>query len=809
MNNLANDFRYALRGLMKARGFTAVAILTLAIALGANSAIFTLVNSILLEPLPYRNPERILKIENQDINTGNVVGQHSYLNIRDVASLKSIEAVAAYTNSGMFLMEGEDPELLEGTDLEAQAFTILGVKPALGRVLTAADDRTGAERVLVISHELWQRRFASDRRLVGRTIHLGTARTPWRVVGVMPAGFRFPAHTEKRDFYAALGPELSEQDRTERNSVFLDSIALLRSGATLETARAEAEVLARRLEKEFPGSNTGLRYVIEGVHDSVVSSVRPALLILFAAVAVVLLIGCANVANLLLARAAARQKEISIRSAIGASRARIIRQLLIESLLLSLLAGACGLLIASWSIGALVALAPPDIPRLENVQLDANVLLFTFALSVLTGIIFGLAPALSASKTNLVESLKEGTRGSTEGRGRNRVRNVLVTGAVALSLVLLTGAGLLLRSFIQLIGVNPGFEYEKVAVLNVPARAAYKTEAEYLAFQSRLQRELAAIPGVTSVGGTNVLPLSGGQLVYNFDIVGREPFPEGRAPSITTVKVLPNYFRTMGIPLMRGRDVAETDTLTTPGVVIVNEQFATLYFPNQDPIGKKLYVRNGDTFEQNEIIGLAGSVKYLSLTEDPPLPMFYLAHAQVPQRSVSYVVRSENAAGLAPAMRAVVKRLDRQQPIIDTDTLENMRGETLATRRFSLVLLATLSSIALILAAVGIYSIMSYAVTQRTSEIGIRMALGAESGDIFRLIVGNAVKLVGIGLGIGVVVAFMSTRLMRSLLYGVEPGDPMTVAAICIVIGAVALIASWIPARRAARVDPLVAIRYD
>jgi len=803
MTNLVNDLRYALRSLAKARGFAAVAILTLAIALGANSAIFTLVNSILLEPLPYGHPERILKIDNQDITTGNVVGQHSYPNISDLAKLKSIQAVAAFTGSGMFLMEGEDPELLEGTDLEATAFTILGVKPALGRVFTAADDRKGAERVLVISHELWQRHFASDRGVVGRTIHLGTARTPWRVVGVMPPGFRFPADSEKRDYYAPLGPDLSEEDRTNRNSVFLDCIALLRPNVTIANARAEAAALGQRLEKQFPASNTGARYLVQGVHDSVVKDVRPALLILFAAVAVVLLIGCANVANLLLARAAARQKEISIRSAIGASRGRIIRQLLIESLLLSLLAGACGLLIAAWSVGALVALAPPDIPRL------ANVLLFTLALSVLTGIVFGLAPALSASKTNLVEALKEGTRGSTEGRGRNRIRNVLVTSAIALSLVLLTGAGLLLRSFIQLVGVDPGFEFENVAVMNVPARAAYKTPDEYLAFQARLQRELASIPGVRSVGGTNVLPLSGGQLVYSFDVVGREPFPEGRAPSITTVSVLPNYFRTMNIPLLRGRDVAATDTLKSPGVVIVNEQFAKLYFPNQNPVGQKLYVRNGDDFEQNEIIGLAGNVKYLSLTEDPPLPMFYLAHAQVPRRSVSYVVRADNAATLGPSMRAVVKRIDRQQPIISTDTLENMRGKTLASRRFSLVLLATLSAIALILAAVGIYSIMSYAVTQRTSEIGIRMALGAESRDIFRLIVGNAVKLVGLGLGIGVVVAFMSTRLMRSLLYGVEPGDPITVAAICVVIAVVALVASWIPARRAARVDPLVAIRYD
>ena len=808
MTNLAHDLRYAIRALVKARGFAVVAILTLGIALGANTAIFTLVNAILLEPLPYGNADRLVKIENKDLQTGSVVGQHSYLNITDLRGLKSLEAVAAYTNSGMFLMEGDEPELLEGTDLEATIFPMLGVKPAVGRFFTAADDRKGAARAIVLSNEVWQRRFSGDPKVVGRTIHLGTNRQPWTVVGVTPAGFRFPAGQDKVDFYAPLGPALSDDDRTQRNLVFLDSIALLRNGSAIEPARAEAELLARQLEKQYPGSNTGTRYLLTGLHDSVVEDVRPALLILFAAVAVVLLIGCANVANLLLARAAARQKEMSIRSAIGASRGRIVAQLLVESVLLSLLAGACGLLIASWGIDALVALAPSDIPRLDAVQLDGRVLLFTLTLSVLTGIIFGLAPALSASKTNLTESLKEGSRGSTEGRARNRVRNVLVTSAVALSLVLLSGAGLLLRSFVGLVGINPGFDYKNVAVIHVPARAAYKTPEEYIGFQHRLQRELATIPGVTSVAATTILPLSGGQLVYGFEIVGRPPFPEGQGPSITTVEVTPNYFRTMGIPLLRGRDVAFTDTKTTPGVVVINEELAKRFFPNENPIGRKLAIGNGDDVEQNEIVGIAGNVKYLELTEEP-LPMFYLPYAQTPRRMLSFVVRANDATAIGPSLRAVVRRLDRQQPIISIDTLENMRGETLAARRFSLVLLAALSVIALILAAVGIYSIMSYAVTQRTSEIGIRMALGAEAKDIFRLVVGHAGRLVGIGVAVGVVVAVLSTRLMRSLLYGVEPGDPVTLAAICVVIGSVALVASYIPARRATKVDPLVAIRYD
>ncbi|HET7437301.1 MAG TPA: ABC transporter permease [Thermoanaerobaculia bacterium] len=808
MTQLLHDFRYAVRSLAKARGFAAVAILTLAVALGANTAIFTLVNAILLRPLPYGNADRVIKAWSLDLKDGSKVGQLSYPNIVDLGKrMKSVEAISAYSGSGSFFMDGEEPELFEGTDIEAAGLPILGVKPALGRLFTAAEDRKGAENVLLISDELWHRRFNAQKNIIGRTLHLGTARKPWTVIGVMPPGFRFPADREKVDYYSPLGPTLSDQDRSERNSVWLDTIALMRKGTTVAAADKEAEFVSQQLAKQYPDSNTGVRFLMQSIHDAVVGDVQPALLTLFGAVAVVLLIGCANVANLLLARAAARHKEISIRSALGASRGTIVRQLLVESVLLALIAGACGLLLAAWGVDALVALAPHDIPRLDNVALDGRVLLFTFTLSILTGVIFGLAPALSASKTDLTEALKEGSRGSTEGRRRNRIRNVLVTVAVALSLVLLSGAGLLLRTFMGLVGIDPGFNYKNVAVLRVPARAAYKDDAQVADFHRRLHRELAAVPGAKSVGGVTVLPLSGGQLIYSFEIVGRPPFPRGEGPSITTSEVTPNFFQTMGIPLLRGRDIAPTDTLTSPGVVVVNEAFVKEFFPGENPIGRKLAIGNGDDIKENEIVGIAGNVKFLKLTEEP-MPMFYLPVAQTVRRSVSYVIRADNPEALFPALRNAVRRLDRQQPILSLMTLEQMRGEMLAERKFTLVLLIGLAALALVLAAVGIYSIMSYTVTQRTSEIGIRMALGAEARDIFRLVVGQAVKLVGIGLVVGVIVAVLGTRLMGSLLYGVEPGDPITLAAICIVIAAVALIASWIPARRAARVDPLVAIRY-
>ena len=808
MSALIQDLRYAIRALLRERSFSVVAICTLAIALGANSAIFSVVNGILLEPLPYAEPDRLMKVRYSSLVDGGEGNQLSYPNIADLRTVKAISSVAAYTGVGMFLMEGEEAELLYGTDVEANMFPTLGVKPALGRWFTAAEDVKGAESVMVISHDLWRRRFNSDPALVNRTIRMGSAAKPWRVVGVMPEGFSFPAGNKKIDFYTPLMPGITPEDREGRGLVFLDAVARLAPGATLEQARVEATSLAQRLERDFPASNTGLRYLLPSLHEAVVGPVKRALVVLFVAVAGVLLIACANVANLLLARAAARHKEMSLRSALGATRGRIVRQLLVESVLLSTIAGVAGLLLAAWGVDALVALAPPNIPRLDQIALDGRVIAFTLGLSLLTGIIFGLAPALSTSKTNLTDALKEGSRGSTEGLRRNRIRNFLVTAAVALSLVLLAGAGLLLRSFVRLAGINPGFDYSNAAVLTIsPRSTAYKTTAEYLQFHERLRQEVAAIPGVTAVGAGDIPPLSGGELVYSFSIEGRPPFPVGTGPSVTTMKVTPGFFRAMSIPLLQGRDISRTDVEGTPPVVVVSREFVRQFFPEGDALGKRLNIGNGLP-RGVEIVGIVDDIRYLDLTSEP-LPMFYVSHAQLPSRTMSIIVRAPNGEALGPSLRAAVRRLDRLQPIVAVESLLEFRNERLAQRKFSLTLLAMLSVIALLLAAVGIYSIMSYSVVQRTSEIGIRMSLGAEARDIFRLIVGNAVKVVGIGVLIGLAVAFAATRVMASLLYGVTPGDPVTFAAICLLIGAVAVIASWIPARRAARVDPLVAIRYD
>ena len=581
--------------------------------------------------------------------------------------------------------------------------------------------------------------------------------------------------------------------------------AKAKPGVTPAQVNAELDAISQRLEKQYPTENAALRMVAASMHEDAVKDVRPALLLLFGAVAVVLLIGCANVANLLLARATARHKEISVRAALGASPRRITMQLLVESVALSLIAGAVGLLLASWGIDALLAFAPSDIPRLDTVSMDGSVLLFTTILSILTGIAFGLAPALSASRPNLTEALKEGTRGSTEGK-RNRLRSVLVVSAVALSLMLLAGAGLLLRSFIHVTGIDAGYDYRNAISLEISPRSlAYGDEAKYMQFHERLMQELRAIPGVQKVGAVDTTPLGPNESVYSFSVVGRPPLPPGRGLSSKTLVATPGLFDAMRIPLVRGRDFLPTDREKTPPVVIVNQAFVRQFFPNENPIGKKLEYSPESV---REIVGVVGDVRWRSLTEEAP-PIMFLAHAQNPRRFMSYVVRAPNAESMAPALRALVRRVDRQQPIVGIKLLAGTRQESLATRRFNLMLLSVLAVVALILAAVGIFSVMSYAVTQRTAEIGIRMALGAGTQDVFRLIVGHAVKLVGIGAAVGIVGALLSSRAMESVLYGVKPTDPWTFAAIVVMIGGTALLASYLPARRAARVDPLVAIRYD
>jgi putative ABC transport system permease protein len=805
---LAQDLRYAIRALLKHRGFTAVAILTLGIALGANTAIFSVVNAVLLRPLPFADPQRLVEIDAYNRLTGDDIPVHSYPNYADMRKQSKTLEVGAFSRGGAFLMEGTEPELMYGLDATANLFTVLGLRPQLGRFFTEAEDRTGGPPVIVLSHELWKRKFGGDRTVIGRQIRFGTAGRTRTVIGILPPGFRFPAGESARDYVVPFEEGLDEGDRDGRDSIWISVFGKVREGRTIEQANAELKTIAQRLEAQYTTENGGLVFRASSMHERTVREVRPAVLLLFAAVGVVLLIGCANVANLLLARATARHKEISIRAALGASRNTIVRQLLIESVTLSLLAGAVGLLLAAWGIDVLLALAPEDLPRLQTVTLDGTVLLFSIALSIATGILFGLAPALSASKPDLTEALKDATRGSTVGRKTNRIRSALVVAAVALSLVLLAGAGLLLRSFMNVTGVDPGYDYRNTIELRISPRSlAYPERPHVLQFHERLIAQVRAIPGVQAAAGASMLPLSPNESVNSFDIVGRPLAQPGRELSAKYITVTPGFFNAAGIRLLKGRDISATDTAGKPEVMVVNQAFAREFFNGEEVIGKRLLM-NRETGRTIEIVGVASDVRWRDMAGEPPPTMFY-AYAQQEGRSLSIIARSPSAASLGPALRATVRRMDPQQPIIEIVPLVQTRSESLEERRFNLILLGILAGLALVLAGVGIYSVMSYAVTQRTSEIGIRMALGAEARDVFRLVVGHAVKLVGIGLAIGVVVAVGGPRVMRSLLYGVEPGDPLTVAAICVVISAVALVASWLPARRAARVDPLVAIRYD
>jgi putative ABC transport system permease protein len=808
---IGNDLRYSFRTLAKQRGFTAVAVLTLAIALAANTAIFSVVNAILLRPLPFASPEQMLNLTAVNRLDGSNYPVYSYPNYRDLrAQTKTLEQVVAFTRGRSFLMEGTEPELMSGIDVTANLPDMIGVQPQLGRFFNAKEDQPNGAKVMVISHGLWQRKFNGDRGIIGRAVRVGTAGDVYTIIGVMPPKFRFPVDEPERDYFTAFHVDLDQRSMEARDQIWISVAGKMRPGVTLAQTNAEIDTISHRLEKQYPEANAAVAFKATSMHEDMVRDIRPALLMLFGAVAVVLLIGCANVANLLLARATARHKEISIRAAIGASPWRITTQLLVESVVLSLLAGACGLLLASWGIDALLAFAPPEIPRLDTISLDGKVLLFTTLLSVLTGICFGLAPAISASRPNLTEALKEGTRGSTEGK-RNRLRSVLVVSAVAMSLMLLAGAGLLLRSFIHVTGIDAGYDHRNAIALDIAPRAlGYKSDEQIFAFHEQLLEKLRALPGVQNVGAVDALPLSPNESVWSFSIVGRPPAPPGRGPSAKSVLTTPGFFDTMHIALLRGRDLTINDRVNTPKITVVNEAFVREFFPNEDPVGRKIALDRSDgTQDQVEIVGVVHDVRWRSLTEDAPSTMFMPFFQRPGRRFLSIVVRAPGAESLGSTLRAVVRQIDPQQPIINIGTLAVARTESLATRRFNMLLLSVLAIVALVLAAVGIFSVMNYAVTQRTTEIGIRMALGAEKRDVFKLIVGHAARLVVIGAAIGVAGALMSSRAIGTLLYGVKPADPWTFAAIVAVIAGTALLASYLPARRAAKVDPLVAIRYD
>jgi putative ABC transport system permease protein len=813
MGTLFQDLKYATRSLSKSPGFTLVAVLALALGVGANSAIFSVVDAVLLRPLPYSDPDRLFTLLGRDETQGGDFVEQSYPNFKDLREqCGACEHVVTYFGgTSFFTLPGEEPERLRGIYATADLFPMLGAQPLHGRVFTREEDSPGARRAVVLSHAFWQRRFGGDPAVVGRDLPLG--RQPATVVGVMPKEFRFPADRPDVDYWMAATPVLSPNDLNGRGSVSLDVVGKARAGATLQQVQSEVETIGRRLQAQYPETNTGVGFWIRPMHENMVGDLKTALLVLLGAVGCVLLIACANVANLLLARAASRAKEISIRTALGASRARIVRQLLTESLLLSLLGGGLGLLLAMWGVDALVAASPADIPRITEVGLNARVVLFTAGVAVLTGVVFGLAPALQASKADITDALKEGGKGTSEGSRRNRLRSALVVAEIAISLVLLVGAGLLAQSFVRLLDVTPGLDARNLLTMDVIARSGrFPKEEERVQFFEGFLERARNTQGVESVALIDVLPLGGSFEAYSFNVEGRAPFAPGEGPSADRRIVSPNYHQTARIPLVRGRLLTDQDRGGAPPVMLINETFARRVFAGEEPVGRRIVFGDGEDAVTREIVGVVGDVRHAGLDAEAGLE-YYLPLAQSPPAARMTVVARSVGGGdptpLAAPLRAIVREADREAPVYNVRTMEQLLSKSVARRRFNMTLLGGFAAVALLLAALGIYGVMAYSVTQRTHEIGVRVALGARPRDVLSMIVGQGMLLAGLGVAFGLALALALTRVMASLLYGVSATDPLTFGGVALVLAAVALVSCYLPARRATKVDPMVALRYE
>jgi predicted permease len=807
MQKLWQDSRYAFRILLKNRGFTAVAVLALALGIGANTAIFSVVNSVLLRPLPYRDPQRLVVLwENYQQRGGPEREWFSPADFKDFREqAQSFEHVAALLGWGPTLTGQDEPEDLQGAAVSYDTFATLGVEPTIGRCFTADEDRTGAERVVMLSDGLWRRRFGSDPAIIGKNLTLGGE--SYTVIGVMPRGFSFPI-LPATEVWRTFTPTLGLLQGCDRDCVVLRVIAKLRPGVTLDSARSETSAIAARTAEQYPDTNKGVGSTVVPLHEQLVGDVRPAMLVLLGAVALVLLIACANVANLLLARAAAREKEVAIRAALGASRARLIRQHLTESLVLAAAGGAFGLLLAFWMVDVLVSFAPKGTPRLEEIAIDRSVLAFTFGIAMLTGLVFGMAPAVLSSRANLTSAMKEGGRDTSATSRGNRVRSALVVSEVALALMLLVGAGLLIKSFMNLRRVDPGFNPKSVLRVNVTLpRTRYPERSQVAIFFKQLVDRVAVLPGVESVGAVSSLPLGGGGTDTTFAIEGR-PQPEAdRLPGAWYSKVTPDYFRAMGIRLLRGRVFTEADTADAPRVAVISETMARRYFSDEDPLGKRLLFGGGR--DRREIVGVVADVKHFGLNLDPR-PSMYFSEAQYAERGMSLVVRTPGEPmALAGAIRSEVWALDRDLAVSNVMPMDELVNTSLAEPRFVLLLLGLFAAVAMALSAIGVYGVVSYSVTQRSHEIGVRVALGAQMSDVLKLVVGQGMVLVGGGVALGLIAAFALTRVMESLLFGVSATDFTTFAATSLVLAAVALAACFVPARRATRVDPMVALRYE
>ena len=811
LDHLLQDLRFGFRLLCKNPGFTVVAVLTLALGIGANTAIFSIVDAVLLRSLPYPDPDQLVLMFDVPLKQPDALSGIPY---RDFTELRQQNRVFSEMAGNSFhdltLTGAGEPSIVNTADVTPEIFPLLNAKPLAGRTLLPEDGKLGAEPVAVLSENLWRSRFGSNPELVGQSVTLDMR--PFTVVGILPASFRYPEGAPLQDVWISIvqDPVFGPLVLQPGTPVF-SGIGRLNPGVSLTQAQAEMDTLSARLAKEFPAQDSEFTIRIVPFRQFVVRNVKSALLILLGAVGMILLIACANIANLLLSRATSRGREIAVRIALGAGRTRIVRQLLTESALLGLLGGIAGVLLAAWAVWIVRPFLPPDVTRTSSVHLGGPVLAFALVLSLAAALVFGLSPALLATPSNLQSNIKENGERTGQRRGQ-RVRSFLATAEISLAMVLLIAGGLLIRSFVLVTSVKPGFDAGNVieAEVSLP-QFQYSTPQQWTAFSNELLARLHAQPGLEDSALGGPLPMDRqGAANFGFSIVGDPPLPPGQSSTADYATVSPDYFRVMRIPLLRGRFFSEQDSESNPKVAVISETLAQRYFPNQDPIGRQM--RFGfppNSKLSREIVGVVGDVRDVALSRKPG-PMMYVPFAQAPLWGGEIVVRTSlSASGVAAGIRQAVHPIDKNLPVTDIEFLADALGQSISQERFRTFLLGSFSAIALILAAVGIFGVISYLASQRAREIGIRIALGAQRRDVLRLILGQGMKLALFGLGIGVAAALLLTRLMARLLYGVSATDPLTFGAMAIVLLGVALTACYIPARRAMRVDPMAALRSE
>ena len=815
MTSFWQDVRFGLRMLRASPAFTLVAVLTLALGIGANTAIFSIVDAVLLRALPFPDSGRLVDISRLDLRNNESVRALSYPDFQDLrAQSRTLQSAAVYNVDSLTLTGAGEPAHVSAGVASASIFQVLGVSPKLGRAFLSAEDAPGS-RVAILSDSLWRERFAADPSVLGRAITLN-ARS-YTVVGVLPPGFQFPLDEPRPlDLWTTIAAYRVSSDgdkpvTEQRGSHFLLAIGRLKPGVTLPQADAEFSAISAALAKQYPDSNAHLAMRPQSAIEALVGDARPALFVLLGAVGLVLLIACANVANLLLARATVRRREVAVRAAMGASRSRILRQLLTESVLLALAGAIPGALLALWATRLLATLQAAEIPRLAGASVDGLALAFTFAASLATAVLFGLVPALQASRFNLTGSLREAGRGGGETVRHLRLRNLLVVSEISLALMLLVGSGLLLHSLLNIFRVPPGFDPHGLIAfdLDLPGTRYGKSEQSIQFFHELLSR-LQSVPGVDSASAVMPLPFSANSMRTSFQIEGR-PVPESDAPATFLRCVGQDYFHTMRIPLLSGRTFSASDTREAKKVIIINQTMARRFFPNENPIGKRIQPSASDTADEplREIVGVVGDVKHRTLWRAPD-PEIYIPYDQLAIGGMTVVVRSSgDPRSLLPAVRAQVRTLDSELPLFGVRTLQDYISGSVAQRRFTALLLGLFAGVALLLAAVGLYGVISYGVAQRTHEIGVRVALGAASSDVLRLVLAQGLRLTLLGLAIGALAALAASRLLAGMLFGVSGADPLTFLVVALVFLAVALAACLVPARRASRVDPLVALRYE